>query len=147
MQRSIGSAVAGESMKHIILTAVALAVVWFSFVPAKTPVAPGPVTVALAKADHADRVKVGSIYRALADITERDGGTQITTLSIWRTCHSSVLRLAVGGTDLPGKYPGLDIAVEKVLSTHFPLGDVPMTKELAGKISAACEEVAKQSGG
>jgi hypothetical protein len=133
-------------VKHIVLTIAALIVVYCFFLPPRAAVV-GPVAVAMQSAENADKVKLASIYRALADITKRDAGKQLTSLSAWRTCHSSALRLAVGGTDLPGKYPNLDRAVEQVLSNFFPLDDVPMTADLAAKISAACEEVAKQSGG
>lgn len=134
-------------MKHIVLTVASLLVVYCCFLPARPVAEPGPVAVAMRPASNADRVKVASIYRALADITERDAGQQITSTSVWRTCHSSALRLSAGGTDLPGKYQGLDRAVEQVLALHFSLDDVAMTKELAAKIAAGCREVAKQSGG
>lgn len=133
-------------MKHLFpLIAVGLVALTF-LSPVAVRGQSGPVATAMKAATSKDRATVGGIYAALAEITERDGGKQITSLSVWRTCHSSTLRLAAGGTDLVGKYPGLDRAVEEVLGTFVSLDDLPMTPELAGKLAAGCREVAKQSG-
>jgi len=84
----------------------------------------------------------------MADITERDAAAgQISSTETWRRCHTSALRLAFGGTSLPGTYPGLDTAVEQVLAQYFTLDNVALTPELRSKIVAACREVARQSGG
>jgi len=107
------------------------------------PAAP-PVAAALESASSSDRAKVASIYKALGDITARDGGRLITSTSVWRAIHSDALRLAVGGTDLVGKYPGLDQAVEKVLAEHFSLDNAPLDETLVGKIVAGCKAVEKQ---
>ena len=133
-------------MKHVVISLAALLCVYSFWFPPSPPQA-GPVVSAMRSASSADRAKVASIYRALADITVRDNGQQIATTAVWRKLHSSALRMAAGGTDLPGKYKELDTAVEKVLSEHFSLDDVALTKEVAAQIAAGCEEVAKQSGG
>jgi hypothetical protein len=81
-------------MKHLTVV-IALVLVIIGFLPAKQPVT-GPVAQAMASASKADRAKLAGIYTALADVTERDGGKQITTLAVWRDVHSATLRLAVG---------------------------------------------------
>lgn len=146
MQHPLGSSAAGAPVKHVLISLAALLCIysfWFPPAPPQT----GPVAAAMRTASSADRAKVARIYRALGDITVRDSGQQIATTAVWRKLHASALRLAAGGTDLPGKYKGLDEAVEKVLSEHFSLDDVAITKELASKIDEGCKEVAKQSGG
>ena len=129
-------------MKNIPI-AVALVLVVLSFLPGRQPAA-GPVAEALRTATPSDRAKVARIYSALATITERDAGSQIATVGVWRAVHSAELRLAVG--ELKGKYPGLDVAVEKVLASFVPAEDVPMSEDVVNKLTAGCLEVAKQSG-
>lgn len=129
--------------KHIPIL-VAAALVAFSFFPTPQPVA-GPVAAALKSATSTDRSKVRGIYVALADVTARDAGQQIKTLAHWRAVHASALRLAAGGTELVGKYPGLDKAVDDVLKTHVPTDNVSLTPELIGKIVEGCKAVVKQS--
>lgn len=133
------------SVKHYILLA-AVAFAAFQFVP-KGPqrsAATGPVSTALSSAPSSDRARVASVYAALADVIERDGGKLISTTAVWRAIYADALRLAAGGTDLPGKYPGLDKAIEEVLAQHYPLDNLPIDKTLAGKIAAGCRAVEKQ---
>lgn len=138
-----------DSLRHVIvLCAVIFAITQFvprkeDQVPPPRPVA--PVAKALASASSTDRAQVRGVYRALADVTRRDGGRLITSTSVWRAIHSDALRRAVGGTDLVGKYPGLDTAVEEVLATHFPLDNKPLDDALVAAIVAACQDVEKQS--
>ncbi len=146
MQPTAGRVTAGEAVKNILLTAAALFCVYtFMFPPAARPT--GPVAAALADASSADRAKVAGLYRALADVVKRDGGQKITTTVIWRQVYRDALVLAAGGTDLPGKYRGLDTAVEEVLAKYYSLDSAPLTEELSKKIADACLEVARQSGG
>lgn len=142
-------------MKNAVLIA-ALAFVGYAFLqptglpkPPDTPVVvEGPVTIALRSATSGDRRTVASLYSALADVTERDASDrQLGTTQAWRSCHSAALRLAVGGTSLVGKYPGLDTAVEQVLAGFFPLENQSISPEIRAQIVAGCREVAKQSGG
>lgn len=129
--------------KHLPIV-VAAALVAFSFIPSKQP-ASGPVAAALQSASSSDRAMVRGIYESLADVTVRDASQQIKTLGQWRAVHASALRLAAGGTDLVGKYPGLDKAVDEVLRSHVPTDNVAMTPELLAKVVAGCKEVVKQS--
>jgi hypothetical protein len=145
MQPTAGSVTAGEAMKHVAL-ALAVVVCLYTFIPPAAKPA-GPVAAALADASSADRAKVAGLYRALADVVKRDGGQKITTTVIWRQVYRDALVLAAGGTDLPGKYKGLDTAVEEVLAKYYSLDSAPLTEELSKKIADACLEVARQSGG
>ncbi len=134
-----------DTVKHWIMAgAVVFAALQFVSIPQRS-VATGPVATALASASSAERARVASIYASLADVVERDGGKLIPTTAVWRAIYADALRLAAGGTDLPGKYPGLDKAVEEVLSQHYPLDNLPIDKVMAGKIAAGCRAVEKQS--
>jgi hypothetical protein len=131
-------------VKHWILAAaVAFAALQFVSIPQRSA-ATGPVAKALASASSADRARVASVYASLADLIARDGGKLIPTTAVWRAIYSDALRLAAGGTDLPGKYPGLDKAVEEVLAQHYPLDNLPIDTAMAGKIAAGCRAVENQ---
>lgn len=131
-------------MKHIF-PAVALAVLLLTFVPMPKRVRPeGPVATALASASAEDRATIRGIYRALADITERDAGKVIKTTAVWRAIHSDALRLAVGGSSLVGKYIGLDNAVEQVMAANFSLDNVAIDPAMTARIVAACRAVEQQ---
>ena len=133
-------------MKNLALSLAGLFVAYTFFVPpAVTPT--GPVAVALKDASSSDRAKVAGIYRSLADVITRDGGKKITTTVVWRNVYRDALALAAGGTDLPGKYKGLDAAVEEVLAKHYSLEASAVDEPLAKKIADGCREVARQSGG
>jgi hypothetical protein len=128
-------------MKHLPVI-VAVIVAALTFLPASKK-AEGPVATAMAGASRSDRSHLKGIYLSLADVTEKDNGALITTVGMWRQLHINTLKLAAA--DMRGKYPGLDVAVEKVMAESFPLDDVTMSGALVAKIAAACREVAHQS--
>lgn len=129
-------------VKHYILAAAVLFAA-LQFVPQRSA-ATGPVATALASASSSDRARVRSVYAALADVIDRDGGSLIPTTAVWRSVYQDALRLAAGGTSLPGKYPGLDKAIDEVLSQHYPLDNLPIDKVMAKKIADGCRAVEKQ---
>ena len=133
-----------QSPSRLIPLALAAALAALSFVSSPRPAATGPVAVALQSASSSDRAKLASIYGALADVISRDQGQLITTTAAWRSIYSDALRLAAGGTDLPKKYPGLDVAVDKVLSEHYSLDNLPIDKDMAVKIAAGMTAVERQ---
>ena len=135
---------AAPSASRLIPVTLAAALVALSFVSSPRPAATGPVAVALQSASSSDRAKLASIYSALADVISRDQGQLITTTAAWRSIYSDALRLAAGGTDLPKKYPGLDVAVDKVLSEHYSLDNLPVDKDMAVKIAAGMTAVERQ---
>lgn len=132
-------------MRHLPFL-IALAICAYTFVPKSppTPAVTGPVATALRSAPSSDRAYLASLYSALADVVTRDKGQRITTTAVWRAIHQDALRLAVGGTALRGKYPGLDVAVEEVLSRHYSLDDKAIGPEMAEQIAAGCLEVEAQ---
>jgi hypothetical protein len=133
-------------VKHIaVLAAVCLVACSFLFTP--RPAAEGPVATALRSASSSDRQRLAGLYAALADVVARDSGRLIATTAQWRAVYSDALRLAVGGTSLVGKYPGLDKAVDDVLAKHYPLNDVPLGDELVKDIVAGLRDVEAQCGG
>lgn len=131
-------------IKHLI-TAAVLAFAVYQFLPQRSVDVSGPVALALKSAPSTDRARVRSVYAALADLIDRDGGSRIATTALWRAVYQDALRLAAGGTDLPGKYPGLDKAIEETLAKHYPLDNLPIDKALAGKIAAGCRDVESQA--
>lgn len=133
-----------QSPTRLIPLALAAALVAASFFSSPRPAATGPVAVALQSASSSDRAKLASIFGALADVISRDQGQLITTTAAWRSIYADALRLAAGGTDLPKKYPGLDVAVDKVLSEHYSLDNLPIDKDMAVKIAAGMTAVERQ---
>jgi hypothetical protein len=134
-------------VKHIAPVVCCLLLL-YAFLPSVPLLAPaGPVAAALSTAPRTDRSFIGRIYRALGDVTKRGYAEQrITTVSAWRNVHRSALGLAADSSNVKGKYPGLDVAVEGVLAKHFALDDVALTPELVEKIVAGCTDVEKQCG-
>lgn len=130
-------------MKYLPLTLAAVLVA-ASFVSSPRPAATGPVATALKSASSSDRAKLASIYGSLADVMARDSGRLITTTAAWRSIYSDALRLAAGGTNLVGKYPDLDDAVEKVLAEHYSLDNLPVDAALTEKIVAGMKAVERQ---
>lgn len=129
--------------KYIPITLAALLVA-ASFVSSPRPAATGPVATALKSASSTDRAKLASVYRALADVMARDSGRLIATTAVWRSIYSDALRLAVGGTDLVGKYPDLDTSAEKVLAEYYPLENLAIDEAMAQKIVAGMRAVERQ---
>lgn len=140
-----GTPASVAAVRHLPIIGAALLVA-FSFVPVSRPAADGPVANALKSASSSDRARVASIYKALADVTQRDRGQQITSLGQWRAVHASALRLAAGGTDLVGKYPGLDVAVDTVMRSKLgELNNAPLNDGTVLLLVDGCKEVARQS--
>lgn len=139
------SAASVAPVKHWIVLAAALfaAAQFIPFGPQRSA-ATGPVAEALESATSSDRARIASVYAALGDLIERDGGKLIPTTAVWRAIYSDALRLAAGGTGLVGKYPGLDVAVEKVLSQHYSLDNQAIDPALAKKIASGCKAVEQQ---
>lgn len=132
-------------MKHILAAVVAVALLW-AFLPSKgnTPVvvAPqSPVTAALSPASRQDKARVAAFYSALADVVERDQGV-VATVGTFRELHARSLDLAFKGTDLPGKYPGLDVAINEQLVKAVGADDVPLPPAKKQSLVQALKDVA-----
>lgn len=115
-----------------------------AFIPQKTVVVPveqSRITTILQSASKQDRARVRAYYSAMSDVIHRDTGV-ITTVGKWRQANASALDLAFKGTDLPGKYQGLDAAIDEILVKAIGKDDVAMTADKKAALVAALEEVA-----
>jgi hypothetical protein len=135
-------------MKHILAAIVAVALVW-AFLPSKgtTPVVVSPttpVTAALSPASRQDKARVAAFYSALADVVERDA--KLTpTVGSFRELHARSLDAAFKGTDLPGKYPGLDVAINDRLVAVVGTNDVPLPPAKHQSLVQALKDVANDA--
>ena len=132
-------------MKHIMAAVVAVALIW-AFMPSKgtTPVvvAPtSPVTAALSPASRQDKARVAAFYSAMADVVEREPSLA-TTVGGFRELHARSLDRAFKGTDLPGKYPGLDLAIDGKLVAAVGKDDVPLPPAKRQSLIQALKDVA-----
>lgn len=85
------------------------------------PVVPPDETIAalLAYAPAADKDHVAGTYTGLRDVVQRDAGKLMKTTEQWALLQANALQLAVDGTKLKGKYPGLDVAIEAVFESKL----------------------------
>ena len=107
-------------MKHALACLALVGLLWAFMPEGKKPITPpvvpavsSPVGKALQSATKVDRSRVASYYDALADVVSRSKA--ITTVEGFRRVHAASLDEAFKGTDLPGKYEGLDVAIEEQL--------------------------------
>lgn len=131
-------------MKHILALAVAAALVWAFYpdqgvAPVVTPAS--PVTAALSPASKQDKARVAAFYSALADVVERETSTA-ATVGDFRELHARSLDRAFKGTDLPGKYPGLDAAIDQKLVAVVGTDDVPLPPARRSALIQALKDVA-----
>jgi len=97
----------------------------------------------LANATAADKARINGIYTALAAVLKKDAGKRITTTEQWADLQANTLQLAI---DTPGKYPGLDTAIELVFAGKLGTDDVmPSTPETQAKLIDACETIASSA--
>jgi len=116
--------------------------------PPPAPVAPvtpaqptdAEVVRLLRSAPAADRRRIAGVYDALALIITRDAGVRINTTEKWAEVHANTLQLAI---DTPGKYPGLDVAIERVFKDSVGTDDVLPTNDATRQsLVKACEIIA-----
>jgi hypothetical protein len=136
-------------MKHVLAIIVLAGLAWSFLPPSLKPVPPvppvvGPVSVAMKPASKQDRQRVSAFYSALADVVERDA-TLIPTVGDFRSVHSRSLDAAFKGTDLPGKYPGLDAAIDGQLTTAVGKDDVPLPPAKRQALVQALKDVSNAS--
>lgn len=118
--------------------------------PVPSPVVPDqPVTPAgevnarivelLGAASQDERNRISDAYTGLKTVTLRDGGKRVNTTEKWSELQANTLQLAV---DSPGKYPGLDAAIEGVFAEKLGTNDVlAITPEVMQRLVKACEVV------
>lgn len=111
--------------------------------PTPTPVnveISAAVVSALADATAEDKAHVAGIYDAMAAVLKRDAGKRIKNTERWADYQANTLQLAV--TE-PGKYPGLDVAIEETFKTQVGTDDVvPTDAATQQKLITACEIIA-----
>jgi hypothetical protein len=122
--------------KHVLAFVVAVCLA-LSFMPrqAPAPVAPpqpqSRIATVMKPATKEDKARVASFYDSLADVVERDSAL-IGTVEVFRRVHANSLDAAFKGTDLPGKYSGLDAAINDDLVAAIGLEntglDVPVVQ-------------------
>jgi hypothetical protein len=126
------------------------------FPPVKKPAAPvapvaphatdAEIVKLLATADGADKQRVFDVYTALSKVLARDLAkppARITTTEQWAEVQANTLQLAI---DQPGKYPGLDKAIESVFLAKLGTDDVlPGTPDTQAKLIDACDTIASSA--
>lgn len=114
-------------------------------VPVTPVVQPDPeIARLLSGAPTADKKRIQGIYEALVFVLKRDqmrpAGELVKTTAQWRELHGNTLDNAI---EQVGKYPGLDVAIERVFKTTVGTDDVlPANAETRAKLIKAAEIVA-----
>jgi hypothetical protein len=90
----------------------------------------------LANATAEDKQRIAGTYEGMLRVFTRDKGTRVKTTEQWADFQANTLQLAI---DTPGKYPGLDVAIENVFKTQLGTDDVlPTNPETQQQINKAC---------
>lgn len=96
----------------------------------------------LAPADRAEKNRVISVYTGLKTVLARDKGQRINTTEKWEEVQAATLQMAI---DEPGKYPGLDEAIEAVFVAAVKDDNTDatvvnaVTPEMQAKLVKACD--------
>lgn len=107
--------------------------------PAPTVPADADIVAALKNAESADKARIVSVYSGVIRVLKRDGGKRVANTEKWADMHANTLQLAI---DTPGKYPGLDVAIEAVFAREIGTDDVlQVDAEVQKKLVRACEVV------
>lgn len=147
-------------MKKLVWFAAAILAVSFlfpngvePFLPKPTPApapapepAPHPVVVPdaaivrlLASAEAADKQRIASVYRGMRAVLERDAGQRVTTTEKFADFHANTLQLALNYK--PGKYPGLDVEIDRVFKAAVGDDVVSVRGETLDNLLKACDVV------
>lgn len=121
-----------------------------AFVPstpavADTDATPDPrVVKALSGAESKDRARIVGVYRGLRNVITRDNASRVNTTEKWAELQARTLQMAI---EKPGKYPGLDTAIEAVFFDAVQDKDTDasvvnaITPEMQAKLVKACDIV------
>jgi hypothetical protein len=96
----------------------------------------------LRPASRAEKNRVVSVYAGLKTVLARDNGKRINTTEKWEEVQAQTLQMAI---DEPGKYEGLDEAIEAVFAAAVkdnntdPTVVNPVTPEMQAKLIKACD--------
>lgn len=106
------------------------------------PAGPTDATIVklLTGAAPEDKARVVSVYSGLRHVLQRPKASELlTTTEKWALTQENTLQLAI---DEPGKYTGLDEAIEQVFLRVVNTDDVlPVTPETLNKLVEACTVV------
>lgn len=95
------------------------------------------VVKALAAATAEDKAHVAGTYEGVLRVVTRDKGERIKTTEKLSDFQANTLQLAM---ETPGKYEGLDVAIENVFKTQLGTDDVlPNDPATQQKIIKACQ--------
>lgn len=147
-------------MKKFVWLAGALLLISLVFpngIPVKQPVGPTPTPVVpdvpvvpagetnarivelLAAAPKVERERIADAYTGLKIVTQRDAGKRVNTTEKWAELQANTLQIAI---DTPGKYPGLDLAIEAVFAEKLGTDDVlAITPDVMLRLVKACDVV------
>jgi hypothetical protein len=98
----------------------------------------------LANASAADKARIVSVYRGLKAVLNKDNGKRVNTTEKWEEVHGETLTLAI---EPPGKYPGLDEAIEAVFYKAVQDKDTDasvvnaVTPLIQAKLVKACDTI------
>lgn len=129
-------------MKHVLAAVAIIGLIW-AFQPERpAPVRPEltGVSAALSGASKADKARVSSFYDSMADVVKRS--QLITTVEGFRRVHANSLDEAFKGTDLPGKYRGLDVAINATLVDAIGTDNTGLSEEKRAALVASLQKVA-----
>jgi hypothetical protein len=110
------------------------------------PAVPGDATIVkiLEPATVADRNRIVGVYSGLHTVLSRDAGVRLNNTEKWAEVQERTLQMAI---DTPGKYPGLDVAIENVFKTAVQSDTVdasvvnPVKGDVLASLLKACEIV------
>lgn len=98
----------------------------------------------LSGADYADKVRIVGVYRGLKTVLKNDDGKRVNNTEKMADLQANTLELAI---EKPGKYVGLDVAIENVFKTTVQDKNTdasvvnPVTPEMLKKLIKACDIV------
>jgi len=113
-------------------------------VPTPAPVVPAgtgdaEIVDLLKSAAPADKARIVDVYTGLRTVLLRDGGKRVTTTEKFADLQANTLQLAI---DTPGKYSGLDVAIERVFATAVGTKDVvAVTPDMQKSLVQACDVI------
>lgn len=97
------------------------------------------IIAALAGSSQEERSRIIGVYSGMKFVLNRDAGQLISTTERWSVYQANTLKLAI---ETPGKFPGLDTAIENVFVTTVGTDDVlPGNNDTRNKLVTACDIV------
>lgn len=95
------------------------------------------IVAALASATPEDKFHIAGTYTGMLRVIERDKGVRVKTTEKLADFQANTLQLAI---ETPGKYPGLDVAIENVFKAQLGT-DAVLSVDAAAqqKIVKACQ--------